>query len=105
MRIGDESVDLLREVDKIVTSNLEKAKVNQTFAVLLPIGINKKYSVAIRTFVTNDFMTGRPGEIGVEVSKEMIEKAVNEIMEKFGDKIEFVIYDVTSKPPATCEWQ
>lgn len=105
MRIGDESVDLLREVDKIVTSNLEKAKVNQTFAVLLPIGINKKYSVAIRTFVTNDFMTGRPGEIGVEVSKEMIEKAMNEIMERFGDKIEFVIYDVTSKPPATCEWQ
>lgn len=105
MRIGDECVDLLREVDKIVTSNLEKAKVNQTFAVLLPVGINKKYSIAIRTFVTNDFMTGRPGEIGQEVSKEMIESVVNEITEKYGDKIEFIIYDVTSKPPATCEWQ
>lgn len=105
MRICDESVDLLREVDKIVTSNLEKAKVNQTFAVLLPIGINKKYSVAIRTFVTNDFMTGRPGEIGKEVEKEMIENVINEINEKYSDKIEFIIYDVTSKPPATCEWQ
>ena len=105
MRICDETVDLLRELDKIVTSNLEKAKVNQTFAVLLPIGINKKYSVAIRTFVTNDFMTGRPGEIGKEVAKEMLEKATNEIMSNYGDKIEFVIYDVTSKPPATCEWQ
>lgn len=105
MRICDETVDLLREIDKIVTSNLEKAKVNQTFAVLLPIGINKKYSIAIRTFVTNDFMTGRPGEIGKEVSKEMLEKAVNEIMSIYGDKIEFVMYDVTSKPPATCEWQ
>ena len=105
MRICDETVDLLRELDKIVTSNLENAKVNQTFAVLLPIGINKKYSVAIRTFVTNDFMTGRPGEIGKEVSKEMLEKATNEIMSSYGDKIEFVIYDVTSKPPATCEWQ
>lgn len=105
MRICDESVELLRELDKIVTTNLEKAKVNQTFAVLLPVGINKKYSVAIRTFVTNDFMTGRPGEIGKEVSKEMLEKTVAEITEKYGDKIEFIIYDVTSKPPATCEWQ
>ncbi len=105
MRICDECVDLLRELDKIVTTNLEKAKVNQTFAVLIPIGVSKKYSVAIRTFVTNDFMTGRPGEIGKEVSKEMLEKTVNEITEKYGDKIEYIIYDVTSKPPATCEWQ
>lgn len=105
MKINDECVDLLRELDKIVTSNLEESKVNQTFAVLLPIGITKKYSVAIRTFVTNDFMTGRPGKIGTEVDKTMIEKAVKEIEDKFSDKIEFVIYDVTSKPPATCEWQ
>ena len=105
MRIADENVDLLRELDSIVTTKLEDAKVSQTFAVLIPIGINKKYSVAIRTFVTNDFMTGRPGEIGKEVSKEKIQEIVKEIEEKFGDKIEFVIYDVTSKPPATTEWQ
>ena len=105
MRIEDENVELLRELDSIVTTNLEDAKVSQTFAVLIPIGINKKYSVAIRTFVTNDFMTGRPGEIGKEVSKESIETIVKQIEEKFGDKIEFIIYDVTSKPPATTEWQ
>ena len=105
MKIGDENVELLRELDKIVTSNLEKAKVNQTFAVLIPIGITKKYSVAIRTFVTNDFMTGRPGEIGKEVQKQDIENIVKEIENKYGDKIEFVIYDITSKPPATTEWQ
>lgn len=105
MKINDECVDLLREIDKIVTTNLEKSKVNQTFAVLLPIGITKKYSVAIRTFVTNDFMTGRPGKIGIEVDKKAIENTVKEIEEKFSEKIEFVIYDVTSKPPATCEWQ
>ena len=105
MRIEDENVELLRELDYIVTTTLENAKVNQTFAVLIPIGITKKYSVAIRTFVTNDFMTGRPGEIGKEVEKADIEKIVNEIDSKFGDKIEFVIYDVTSKPPATTEWQ
>ena len=105
MRIEDENVELLRELDYIVTTTLDNAKVNQTFAVLIPIGITKKYSVAIRTFVTNDFMTGRPGEIGKEVEKADIEKIVNEIESKFGDKIEFVIYDVTSKPPATTEWQ
>ncbi len=105
MRINDENVELLRELDKIVTSNLENAKVSQTFAVLIPIGINKKYSVAIRTFVTNDFMTGRPGEIGKEVNKEDLQKIVKEIEEKYDDKIDFIIYDVTSKPPATTEWQ
>lgn len=105
MKINDECVELLRELDKIITTNLEKSKVNQTFGVLIPIGITKKYSVAIRTFVTNDFMTGKPGEIGTEVEKAMIEKTVREIEDKFSDKIEFVIYDVTSKPPATCEWQ
>ena len=105
MKINDECVDLLRELDKIVTSNLETSKVSQTFAVLVPIGITKKYSVAIRTFVTNDFMTGRPGEIGKEVEKSDIQNIVKEIEEKFSDKIEFIMYDVTSKPPATCEWQ
>ena len=105
MKINDECVDLLRELDNIVTSNLEGSKVSQTFAVLAPIGITKKYSVVIRTFVTNDFMTGRPGEIGTEVDKHNIENIINEIENRFHDKIEFVMYDVTSKPPATCEWQ
>ena len=105
MNICDESVDLLREVDNIVTSNLEKSKANQTFAVLIPVGITKKYSIAIRTFVTNDFMTGRPAIIGSEASKEDIENIVKEIENRFSDKIEFVMYDVTSKPPATCEWE
>ena len=105
MKMEDENIDLLRELDYIVTSTLADCKVNQTFAVLIPVGITKKYSVAIRTFVTNDFMTGRPGILGLEIPLDKIKYIVNEIENKFGDKIEFIIYDVTSKPPATTEWQ
>ena len=105
MTIEDENIDLLREIDSIVTTNLKEAKVSQTFAVLIPIGVKKKYSIAIRTFVTNDFMTGRPGEIGKEVSTEKIKSIVDEIETKYGNEIEFIIYDITSKPPATTEWQ
>lgn len=105
MKMEDDNIDLLREIDYIVTTTLADCKVNQTFAVLIPVGITKKYSIAIRTFVTNDFMTGRPGALGTEVPIDKIEHIVNEIENKFSDKIEFVIYDVTSKPPATTEWQ
>ena len=105
MRAEDENIDLLREIDYIVTSTLADCKVNQTFAVLIPVGITKKYSIAIRTFVTNDFMTGRPGILGTEIPMEKIKTIVEEVERKYGDKIEFVIYDITSKPPATTEWQ
>ncbi len=104
MLMNDETVELVRELDHIVTSNLSK-KISQSFAVLVPIGITKKYSVVIRTFMTSDFMTGRAAIIGEEESVDTIKRVINEIMGKFGEQIEFVIYDVTSKPPATCEWQ
>ncbi len=105
MRMEDENIDLLREIDSIVTTTLADCKVNQTFAVLIPVGITKKYSIAIRTFVTNDFMTGRPGALGTEIPLEKLKSIVEKIESNYGDKIEFVIYDITSKPPATTEWQ
>ncbi|MCR5186580.1 MAG: glutamine-hydrolyzing GMP synthase [Clostridia bacterium] len=105
MMINEENVELLREIDNIVTSNIKGNKISQVFAVLIPVGKTKKYSIAIRTFVTNDFMTGRPAIIGSEVDKETLNKVVQEIEQRFSDKIEYVLYDITSKPPATCEWE
>jgi GMP synthase (glutamine-hydrolysing) len=68
------------------------------------MGINRKFSIAIRTFVTNDYMTGRPAIIGDEVPVKLLSDLVEEIENRF-DEIEFILYDVTSKPPATVEWQ
>ncbi|HEY8464829.1 MAG TPA: glutamine-hydrolyzing GMP synthase [Bacillota bacterium] len=99
-----ENVDLLREVDHIVVQHLNIPPISQVFAVLLPIGVTGKYSVAIRTFITNDFMTGRPAFIGTELAKDRLAQVVELIESKF-PQIDLVFYDVTSKPPATVEWQ
>lgn len=104
MTINDENVELLRQIDAITTESFFE-NISQTFAVLLPIGDTKKYSIAVRTFISNDFMTGRPAFIDHEVSREQIKEYVNLVELKFGNQIEYIIYDITSKPPATCEWQ
>lgn len=104
MYVGDECANLLREIDHLVTKKFENKKISQTFAVLLPIGSEKRYSTAIRTFVTNDFMTGRPAPLGSEIQFDEITDIANEIKQNFPE-IEYVFYDITSKPPATCEWE
>lgn len=107
MHIEDECVDTLREVDHIVTKRFKDKNISQTFAVLMPLSLGSdnanKYSVAVRTFVTNDFMTGRPAPLGSEISFDEIASVSDEIVSNF--PVEFVFYDITSKPPATCEWE
>lgn len=53
--------------------------------------------------MTSDFMTGRPAHIGKEVASEKLQRICDEIMKQHSKEVEFVLYDVTSKPPATCE--
>jgi GMP synthase (glutamine-hydrolysing) len=104
MYINDETIGLLRELDHIITARLDKPPVSQVLAVLLPVGFTKRYSVAVRTFITNDYMTGRPAFIGQDVDSEDITRLVDEIERDFSE-IDLILYDVTSKPPATVEWQ
>ncbi|MGD2115285.1 MAG: glutamine-hydrolyzing GMP synthase, partial [Acidobacteriota bacterium] len=100
--ITEETVDLLRELDFIVTRHLTLETVSQAFAVLLPIGRDGAYSVAVRTFVTDDFMTGRPARVGAgggpgegaEVPLDALERIVREIDEGFADRIDLVVWDV-----------
>jgi len=107
--VTEETVDLLRELDAIVTRHLTLPTISQAFAVLLPIGRDGAYSVAVRTFVTDDFMTGRPARVGTgpdaEVPLAVVETLTAEIQAGFSDRIDLVVWDVTSKPPATVEWQ
>jgi GMP synthase (glutamine-hydrolysing) len=104
MYLNQENVGLLRELDYIVVNKLNRKPISQVFAVLLPVGINGRYSVAIRTIITSDFMTGRPAGIGKDVAKELIAELVAEIENGFPE-IDLILYDITSKPPATVEWQ
>ncbi len=104
MYLNQESVGLLREVDHLIVQKLNRKPISQVFAVLLPVGINRHYSVAIRTIITSDFMTGRPAGIGKDLPKEIISELASEIERSFPE-IDLILYDVTSKPPATVEWQ
>lgn len=104
MYLNQENVGLLRELDHITVKKLNRKPISQAFAVLLPVGINGRYSVAIRAIITSDFMTGRPAGIGKDVAKELFAELVAEIENGFPE-IDLILYDITSKPPATVEWQ
>ncbi|MDX2000772.1 MAG: hypothetical protein SF066_23870 [Thermoanaerobaculia bacterium] len=59
----------------------------------------------MRTIVTRDFMTGRPARVGQEIPPGLLAELAAEIGRDFADTIDLVLFDVTSKPPATVEWQ
>ncbi len=108
MYINRDNLALLRELDYIVSQRLSVPPISQIPTVLVPISVEdspNKLSLAIRTFVTNDYMTGRPAFIGQDISTDVIVSLVDEIERKFSSEIDLILYDVTSKPPATVEWE
>ena len=111
--IGDitkEKLDTLREADAIFREEVEKAgfKSNQYFAVLTDtrsvgvMGDARTYgkTVVLRAVTTDDFMTADWSRIPYEVLERASSRITNEIRD-----ITRVTYDITSKPPATVEWE
>ena len=107
-----ERVSLLQEADEIVVDEIKAAglyrQIWQSFAVLLPVksvGVmgdqrTYAYTCAIRAVHSEDGMTADWVPLPYEVLKRMSSRIVNEIR-----GINRVVYDITSKPPGTIEWE
>ena len=110
--VKKEYADILREADAIFIEELHNAgwyhKTSQAFAVFLPIksvgvvGDARRYEwvIALRAVETIDFMTARWAHLPHELLEKVSNRIINEITE-----VSRVTYDVSSKPPATIEWE
>jgi GMP synthase (glutamine-hydrolysing) len=107
-----ERVALLQEADEIVVSEIRSAglytKIWQSFAVLLPVmsvGVmgdqrTYAYTAAVRAVHSEDGMTADWTPLPYDVLKRISSRIVNEVR-----GINRVVYDITSKPPGTIEWE
>ena len=113
--VTPERADRLREADAILTEELSRAGLlgkragtSQAFAVLLPVrsvgvmGDQRTYqeTCAIRAVVTDDFMTADWARLPYDVLATISNRIINEVR-----GINRVVYDISSKPPATIEWE
>ncbi len=113
--IGDitkEKLDLLRDADHIFREEVAKAgldrQMNQYFAVLTnmrSVGVmgderTYDFTLALRAVETSDFMTATWCRIPYELLETISNRIVNEVRH-----INRIVYDITSKPPSTIEWE
>lgn len=105
-------LDILREADAIVVAEIKQAglyrQTAQAFAVLLPVqsvgvmGDARTYAdvVAVRSIDTEDFMTADWSHLPYELLARISTRIINEVK-----GVNRVVYDISSKPPATIEWE
>ena len=110
--VTKEKADILREADAIFREEIAKAgwdtQISQYFAVLTNMrsvgvmgdGRTYDYTLALRGVTTSDFMTADWARIPYEVLDKISVRIVNEVQQ-----INRIVYDITSKPPATIEWE
>jgi GMP synthase (glutamine-hydrolysing) len=110
--ITKKKTSILKEADHIFIEELIKADlyktVNQAFAVYLPIksvgvvGDERRYAevIGLRAVETVDFMTARWAHLPFDFLENVSNRIVNEI-----EEVSRVVYDISSKPPATIEWE
>ena len=104
--------DILRRADHIFIEELHRAglydEVSQAFAVFLPVrsvGVvgdarRYEYVVSLRAVKTVDFMTARFAPLPFEFLEHVSRRIINEV-----SGVSRVVYDISSKPPATIEWE
>jgi len=110
--VTKEKLEIVREADyifreEIARANLDK-EISQYFAVLTgvkTVGVmgderTYDYVVALRAVITTDFMTAKWAKIPFDLLERVSNRIVNEIK-----NVNRVLYDITSKPPATIEWE
>ena len=110
--VTPEKAQIVRESDFIFREEIAKAglmeKVNQYFTVLTgvhSVGVmgderTYDYTVALRAVTTDDFMTADWARLSYDLIARVSERIVNEV-----PHVSRVVYDVTSKPPASIEWE
>ncbi len=110
--VTEEYADILRAADAIFMEELNRSgwydKTSQAFAVFLPVksvgvvGDARRYEfvIALRAVETIDFMTARWAHLPYELLETVSGRIINEI-----SRVSRVTYDVSSKPPATIEWE
>ncbi len=110
--VAKEKLDILRDADFIFRDEIAKAglesSMNQYFAVLTDMrsvgvmgdGRTYDYTVALRSVTTTDFMTADWARIPYDVLDRASVRIVNEV-----PNVNRIVYDITSKPPATIEWE
>jgi GMP synthase (glutamine-hydrolysing) len=110
--VAESRLETLREADAIVIDELHKAglyrEIQQAFAVLLPVqsvgvmGDARTYedTVAVRAVQTDDFMTADWYQFPHEVLGRISTRIINTVR-----GVNRVVYDISSKPPSTIEWE
>lgn len=110
--VAEEKLEILRQADAIFLDELYKAElyssIGQAFAVLLPIrsvgvmgdGRTYEHVIALRAVTTTDFMTADWAVIDPEVLGRISTRIINEVR-----GVNRVVYDISTKPPATIEWE
>lgn len=111
-KVTKERLDILREIDERVIEEIKRAglyqDIWQAFAVLLPVrsvgvmGDERTYKnvVALRAVTSSDGMTADWAHIPYEVLERISNRIINEV-----EGVNRVVYDISSKPPSTIEWE
>lgn len=110
--VKQEYIDILREADAIFLEELQKAgwmdRVSQAFAVFIPVksvavvgdARAYEYVIALRSVSTTDFMTADWSDLPHKLLGKVASRIMNEVA-----SVSRVVYDISSKPPATIEWE